>query len=74
MDTRVTSSRLLTRTAPRWVDRLYIALVIYAIACCVFMLSGVGGGGKRDNGGDEIGGRIGEKADIVGDVFAPDAA
>src|ERR1700681_4763034 len=43
LDMRVTSGRLLTRTAPRWVDRLYIALVIYAIACSVFMLCGIGG-------------------------------
>jgi diguanylate cyclase (GGDEF)-like protein/PAS domain S-box-containing protein len=43
LDTTLTSGRLLTRTAPCWVDRLYFALVVYTIACAVFMLSGIGG-------------------------------
>ena len=33
----------LTATAPRWVDRLYGALVVYAVVCTVLMLSGIGG-------------------------------
>ena len=33
----------LTASAPRWVNRLYGALVVYAVACTVAMLSGIGG-------------------------------
>jgi len=33
----------LTGTAPRWVDVLYGALVVYATVCTVLMLSGIGG-------------------------------
>jgi diguanylate cyclase (GGDEF)-like protein/PAS domain S-box-containing protein len=33
----------LTASAPRWVNRLYGALVVYAVVCTVAMLSGIGG-------------------------------
>ncbi len=32
-----------SRATPRWVDRLFIGLVIYALACTVWMLAGFGG-------------------------------
>jgi diguanylate cyclase (GGDEF)-like protein/PAS domain S-box-containing protein len=33
----------LTASAPRWVNRLYGALVVYAVVCTAVMLSGIGG-------------------------------
>ena len=41
--TVVTGPPLSLTAAPRWVDRLYSALVVYAIVCTVLMLSGIGG-------------------------------
>ncbi|HEY0340646.1 MAG TPA: hypothetical protein VGC34_07580, partial [Steroidobacteraceae bacterium] len=43
LDTIATSGRWLTRTAPHWADRLYLALVVYVVACAFLMLSGLGG-------------------------------
>jgi diguanylate cyclase (GGDEF)-like protein/PAS domain S-box-containing protein len=31
-------------TAPRWVDSLFVGLVVYTIVCAVWMLAGIGGG------------------------------
>ncbi len=44
MDTQVipTSSRR-SATAPRWVDSLFAAVVIYAVVCTIWMLAGIGG-------------------------------
>src|SRR5258708_29927360 len=44
LDTAVMPVQALgSRATPRWVDRLFIGLVIYALACTVWMLAGVGG-------------------------------
>jgi len=44
VDTQVipTSSRR-SATAPRWVDSLFAAVVIYAVVCTIWMLAGIGG-------------------------------
>jgi diguanylate cyclase (GGDEF)-like protein/PAS domain S-box-containing protein len=41
--TVIFSPSSLTASAPRWVNRLYGALVVYAVVCTVLMLSGIGG-------------------------------
>ena len=41
--TVLTAPPLSLTAAPRWVDRLYSALVVYAIVCTVLMLAGIGG-------------------------------
>ena len=43
LSTTVIPSPSLSTLAPRWVDRLYGALVVYATVCTVLMLSGLGG-------------------------------
>jgi hypothetical protein len=43
LNTTVIPGPSLTTLAPRWVDRLYAALVVYATVCTVLMLSGIGG-------------------------------
>ena len=43
LSTTVIPSPSLTTLAPRWVDRLFAAVVVYATVCTVLMLSGIGG-------------------------------
>jgi diguanylate cyclase (GGDEF)-like protein/PAS domain S-box-containing protein len=43
VDTTVTLETLTLTSAPRWVDRLFGGLVIYASLCILWMIAGIGG-------------------------------
>lgn len=44
MDTRVIPAAVFNVSAtPRWIDRLYVGLVVYAVVCSVLMVSHIGG-------------------------------
>ena len=43
METTVTLETLAQSSAPRWVDRLFSGLVIYASLCILWMIAGIGG-------------------------------
>src|SRR5258708_11457617 len=45
--TEIAEQRNRSEAVPGWVDKLYIGLVVYALACAVWLLAGLGSEGVR---------------------------